>query len=95
MNEDIRETYHSAEYDEYYASLDAKTKAKYDYVETIIKTQYVVNKKFVKNLEGTEFYEARISVGTNEREVILEEPLRTGALENIKQKMRIVMWQGW
>ena len=42
MNEDIRETYHSAEYDEYYASLDAKTKAKYDYVETIIKTQYVV-----------------------------------------------------
>ena len=32
MNEDIRETFHSAEYDEYYASLDAKTKAKYDYV---------------------------------------------------------------
>ena len=51
MNEDIRETFHSAEYDEYYASLDAKTKAKYDYVETIIKTQYVVNKKFVKNHE--------------------------------------------
>jgi hypothetical protein len=37
MNEDIRETFHSAEYDEYYASLDTKTKAKYDYVETIIK----------------------------------------------------------
>ena len=71
MNEDIRETYHSAEYDEYYASLDAKTKAKYDYVETIIKTQYVVNKKFVKNLEGTEFYEARISVGTNEHRTIV------------------------
>ena len=33
MNEDIRETFHSAEYDEYYATLDAKTKAKYDYVE--------------------------------------------------------------
>ena len=30
MNEDIRETFHSAEYDEYYTSLDAKTKAKYD-----------------------------------------------------------------
>ena len=27
MNEDIRETFHSTEYDEYYASLDAKTKA--------------------------------------------------------------------
>ena len=71
MNEDIRETFHSAEYDEYYASLDAKTKAKYDYVETIIKTQYVVNKKFIKNLEGTEFYEARISVGTNEYRTIV------------------------
>ena len=30
MNDDIRETFHSAEYDEYYASLDAKTKAKYE-----------------------------------------------------------------
>ena len=71
MNEDIRETFHSAEYDEYYASLDAKTKAKYDYVETIIKTQYVVNKKFVKNLEESEFYDARISVGTNEYRTIV------------------------
>ena len=71
MNEDIRETFHSAEYDEYYAGLDEKTKAKYDYVETIIKTQYVVNTKFVKNLEGTEFYEARISVGTNEHRTIV------------------------
>ena len=65
MNEDIRETFHSEEYDQYYNSLDEKIKVKYDYVESIIKTQYVVNKKFVKNLEGTEFYEARVSVGTN------------------------------
>ncbi len=71
MNEDVRETFHSEEYDNYYANLDEKTKAKYDYVEAIIKTQYVVNKKFVKNLEGTEFYEARISVGTNEHRTIL------------------------
>ena len=71
MNEDVRETFHSVEYDEYYASLDEKTKAKYDYVEEIIKTQYVVNRKFVKILEGTEFYEARISVGTNEYRTII------------------------
>ncbi|MBR5982220.1 MAG: type II toxin-antitoxin system RelE/ParE family toxin [Bacteroidales bacterium] len=71
MNEEVRETFHSAEYEEYYANLDAKTRTKYDYVETIIKTQYVVNKKFVKNLEGTEFYEARISMGTNERRTII------------------------
>ena len=66
MIEDIRETFHSLEYDDYYASLDERIKAKYDYVEMIIKTQYVVSKKFVKNLEGTEFYEARVSVGNNE-----------------------------
>ena len=30
---------------------------------------------------------------TNEREVVLEEPLKAGALENTNQKMRIVMWQ--
>ena len=71
MNEDIRETIHSEEYDEYYASLDEKTKAKYDFVEAIIKTQYVVSTKFVKNLEGTEFYEARITVGNNEYRTIV------------------------
>ena len=71
MNEDIRETIHTLEYEDYYASLDEKTKAKFDYVESIIKTQYVVNKKFVKNLEGTEFYEARVSVGTNEHRTII------------------------
>lgn len=68
---DIRETYHSEEYDKYYASLDEKTKAKYDYVEMIIKTQYVVSKKFVKNLEDTEFYEARIPVGANEYHTVI------------------------
>ena len=71
MNENVRETIHSIEYDEYYASLDEKTKAKYDYVEMIIKTQYVVNKKFVKNLEETKFYEARVSVGNNEYRTII------------------------
>ena len=71
MNEDIRETIHSPEYEEYYASLDERTKAKYDYVESIIKTQYVVSTKFVKNLEGTEFYEARVSVGNNEYRTII------------------------
>ena len=40
-------------------------------METIIKTQYVVNRKFVKNLEDTEFYEARITVGTNEHRTIV------------------------
>ena len=73
MNREIRETYHSEEYEEYYSSLDEKTKEKYDYVELIIKTQKVVNLKFVKKLEGTEFYEARVSVGSNEYRTVLFE----------------------
>ena len=55
MNEDVRETIHSLEYDEYYDSLNEKTKAKYDYVEMIIKTQYVVNKK----IETLSFMESK------------------------------------
>lgn len=71
MNDDVRETIHSEEYEAYYNGLDEKTKTKYDYVEAIIKTQYVVNSKFVKNIEGTEFYEARISIGSNEHRTIV------------------------
>ena len=71
MNDEIRETYHSEEYDVYYTSLDERTQTKYDYVESIIKTQYVVNQKFVKHLENSEFYEARVSTGTNEYRTVL------------------------
>ena len=67
----IRETYHSKEYDSYYNSLDKKTQAKYDFVEEIIRTQQVVNRKFVKHLESTEFYEARISINKNEYRTII------------------------
>ena len=71
MNNFVREIFYSEEYKEYYDKLDAKTQTKYDYMEQIIRTMYVVNKKFVKNLEGTEFYEARISVGTTEHRTIV------------------------
>ncbi len=71
MNDVLREIYYSEEYEEYYANLDKRIQEKYDYVEQIIRTQYVVNKKFVKNLEESEFYEARVSVGTNEYRTIV------------------------
>ena len=71
MNEVIREIFYSEEYEAYYASLDERIQEKYDYVEQIIRTQYVVNKKFVKNIEKSEFYEARVSVGTNEYRTIV------------------------
>jgi phage-related protein len=56
---------------DYYNSLPEKVKKKYDYVMQIIKSQYVVSEKFVKHLENTEFYEARITVGTNTYRTIL------------------------
>lgn len=68
---EIREIYYSQEYEEYYKSLDEKTQEKFDYVEYVIRNIKVVNKKFVKNLENTEFYEARISLGNNEYRTIV------------------------
>ena len=48
-----------------------KLKRKYDYVEHIIKTQDVVKKNYVKHLENTDLYEARISLSSNEYRTIL------------------------
>ena len=37
----------------------------------MIRTQYIVNKRFVKSLENTDFYELRISIGHNEYRSIM------------------------
>ena len=71
MNRAVREILYSEEYKSYYDGLDSRIQTKYDYVEQIIRTQYVVNEKFVKHLGDTDFYEARVSVGTNEYRTIL------------------------
>ena len=59
------------EFLDYYNSLPDKVKTKYDYVMQIIKSQYVVSEKFVKHLENTGFYEARISVESNAYRTII------------------------
>ena len=71
MESTNREVIFSDEFMNYYRSLPEKVRTKYDYVMQIIKSQYVVNEKFVKHLENTEFYEARVSVGTDEYRTIL------------------------
>lgn len=71
MNKEIREVYYSKVYEDYYGKLSDSVKEKYDYVEYIIKTIRVVNKKFVKHLEDTDLYEARMLVGNNEYRTIL------------------------
>ena len=59
------------EFLEYYNSLPEKVKEKYDYVMQIIRSQYVVSEKFVKHLENTRLYEARIPVGSDAYRTII------------------------
>lgn len=51
--------------------MDTKTQEKFDYGLRLIQTQYVVNKKFVKHLENTDFYELRVSVSSDEYRTVL------------------------
>lgn len=69
--ENIRQVIFSEEFDAFYKSLNPKIQEKFDYGLRLIKTQYVVNKKFVKHLEKTDFYELRISVSSDEYRTVL------------------------
>lgn len=51
--------------------MNERLQEKYDYVEHIIKTQRIVNSKFIKKIERSDFYEARISVGSNEYRTVV------------------------
>ncbi len=46
----IRNIIFSLEFEEYYDSMDEKVREKYDYALHIIRTQYLVSKKFVSTL---------------------------------------------
>lgn len=67
----IRNIIFSDEFEGYYADLDERVREKYDYALQIVRTQYLVNKKFVCALENTDFYELRISIGSNEYRTII------------------------
>ena len=66
MMETIRNILFSEEFELYYNNLESRIKEKYNYALNIIRTQRVVNKKFVKHLENTDFYELRISISRDE-----------------------------
>lgn len=57
-------------FNEFYNSVEDRVRDKIDYAVTLITHMKVVSTKFVKRLEGTYFYEMRISVN-NEYRVIL------------------------
>jgi hypothetical protein len=66
MVQELRKVAYTPEFIEAFMLLPEDVQEKYDYVFQIMTTQRVVNKKFVKKIETTEFYEMRVSVGTNE-----------------------------
>ena len=67
----IRELYFSDEFTEFYEKLQDKVKAKFEHTMDIIRTEYVLNTKFVKHLENTDLYEMLVSVNFNEYRTIL------------------------
>lgn len=67
----VRTILKTPEFQEFYDSQSEKVKEKMDYVFSIMVSQKVVNTKFVKLLDNTEFYEMRVSLGNNEYRTII------------------------
>ena len=70
-SEIIRDVFKTEDHEQYFQSLDIRVQIKYDYAIELMQTQKVVSEKFVKKIQNTEFYEVRISVGTNEHRTML------------------------
>lgn len=66
-----RELYFSEAFIDFYNRLPEKSKLKFDYTMDIIRTEYVINTKFVKHLQNTNLYEMHVSISSNEYRTIL------------------------
>ena len=67
----MRTVIKTSAFDAFYASVGERVQTKIDYALTMIIHMKVVSSKFVKKLEGTEFYEMRVSVGNEYRVILL------------------------
>ena len=79
------------EFEIFYAGLSANVKKKFDYVFNVVQTVYNIPQKFIKKLENTDFYEMRVSIGTNEYRSVLF------AIDhdNIIESTRIILLNGF
>ncbi len=68
---DIRTIFKTDEFEEFYNGLDEKVKDKFEYTFELVQTVYAIPVKYVKHLEGTDLYEMRVSVGSNEYRTVL------------------------
>ena len=67
----VRTVYYSEEFKKFFDDLDTRVREKYIWTIQITETVQVLPIKYVKILEGTEFYEMRVSVGYNEYRTVL------------------------
>lgn len=68
---EIRVVYKTPQFQEFYDTLSPKVQTKFKYVIEVVTTIYDISTKFVKHLHGTDLYEMRVSVGSNEYRTIL------------------------
>lgn len=67
----VRTVYYSEEFKRFFDDLDTRVREKYLWTIQITETVQVLPTKYVKKLEGTEFYEMRVSIGYNEYRTVL------------------------
>lgn len=63
---DIRTIYKTEEFEEFYNGLNTRVKDKFEYTFELVQTVYALPIKYVKHLDGTDLYEMRVSVGSND-----------------------------
>lgn len=80
----------SVEFDSFYFSLPERIQEKINYALNIIAEIRVVNKKIVKKLAGTDFYELRVSFANEYRIIIF-----TIDNDNFIEAQRILLLNGF
>ncbi|MEG1839455.1 MAG: type II toxin-antitoxin system RelE/ParE family toxin [Bacteroidaceae bacterium] len=68
---DIRTIFRTHNFEKFYNSLDDKVRDKFEYTFGLVQTIYALPIKYVKHLSGTDLYEMRVSVGSNEYRTVL------------------------
>lgn len=68
---DIRIIFRTEEFEKFYNSLNTRVKDKFEYTFGLVQTVYALPVKYIKHLDGTNLYEMRVSVGSNEYRTVL------------------------
>lgn len=68
----------------FFNDLPEKVKVKFDYALQMAQTEKVLPAKLVKKLTGTDFYEMRVSVGSNEYRTVLFAIDKANIIESTK-----------